>query len=214
MKRSAAIYIIAFLLALAFAQSAFAQARTTPVEVTNTPSVSVTGTPTVSVTGTPNVSVTNTPSVNVANSPSVTVGNSPTVKIDSTDNVVRTTTKHITVIPWSSNQTLDNNSYIETALIDTAGYKEIRAEFLASVTSANLSVEYDVECAPGRDKRIGTFSFGGGLPSISGQAGFDLVPDTCAFTVPVMADKARFQVMNTTGASVTVYDECYIYLVD
>ena len=241
MRRFAAIYIIA--LALAFAQSAFAQARTTPVRVTNTPSVSVSNSPTVKidttvntvkaqqngtwnvgVMGTPSVSVTNTPDINIANTPSVTVGNSPTVKMDATDNTVRTLSRSRMVVPWASDQTILAYGRATTGLIDAAGYKEIRAVFQALDRDylTDAKVCYWIEREPGVEVKIGNFQFfHAGDTSITDQAGFAPASRTttttgtrCMFTVPVMGDKVRLDVTNDSPDVLRVSQESFVYLVD
>ncbi len=95
--------LLAFLAAaivVACTTCAYAQGRTTPVEVKNTPLVqidklgnSVTasqdGTWIVGIDGTASVNVANTPDVHIVNTPNVSIANSPTVKIDGITNTVK-----------------------------------------------------------------------------------------------------------------------------
>lgn len=80
--------------------AAYAEARSTPVEVKNSPLVRIDESGnrvvafqnepwSVSQSGAWSVGITNTPNVSVTNTPSVSVSNSPTVKIDGTTNTVK-----------------------------------------------------------------------------------------------------------------------------
>ena len=117
MKKTLIFLAVAVLTACAL--SACAQERTTPVTVTNPVAID-------SVNNTVKATVTNTPNVNVMNSPTVSISTANnTVKAQQSGTwnaavtgTVTTNTSSKTVMLFASNQTLANNSYIDTSVIN------------------------------------------------------------------------------------------------
>jgi hypothetical protein len=184
-----------------------AQSGTWNVGLTGTPSVAQSGTWNVGISGTPavlqsgawNVGITGTPNVNIANTPSVSVSNSPTVRIDAAANTVDTPTKHNSVQLWGGNRTVPTSSNILSGSIDCAGYDELRFMLYANSSSVNLMV-YIMFSTPS-----GTFL------TVKQVAWSPLVvPITC----PVYGDTCKLDIYNGSGATVTIYYQSCVYMVN
>ncbi|MBI2844672.1 MAG: hypothetical protein HYX78_14860 [Armatimonadetes bacterium] len=218
-----------------------AQARTTPVEVTNllgidpnnntvkaqqlgawtvslsgTAAVTQSGSWSVGITGTPNMNVANTPNVNVANIPMVKIDSATnTVKIDSNANTVKTPTQRNMVQLWTTNQTVNNGGIIFSAWISASGYKEMRFVIRSSSSSENLLVHIIPTSPTGSGYYLGRANFAAASGS-SFATGGNWVAEggTCVFSMPVVADLYVLQLKNNTGGTVTVYDSSWAYLVN
>lgn len=222
------VIAIGTICSLAFSTTAFAQTRTTPVEVENSPTVKIestnntvkaaqSGTWTVGVSGTPNVSVTNTPSVTVANTPSVSVTNTPTVGISAAANTVKPVTNRQSILFWTSNQTIENNTALFTSPIDCSGYREIRVVLGASVQSANLVTRVFFYSPSGGYLPVLLGNFATPSQPISENANFVgtvLSGGNCVFIVPVMSDTFRLSITNNTGATASISSWSWAYLID
>ncbi len=211
---------------------AFAQARTTPVEVTNPVEIDPTantvraqqsggwevgilGTPGVAQAGTWNVGILGTPGVNVVNSPTVSIDPANnTIGIDANNNSVKTSTQSQMIQAWSGDQTLSSGQGVFTPLIDCRGYKELRGMFMANFTLVGLKVRVYAKGPSGAMPTLGSFNFGTTTQSISSHANFVPDPGRCLFVIPVMADIMRLYVINETAFNVTLYESSWIYLVN
>ncbi len=221
------ITTLAITFAIAFSTTAFAQTRTTPVEIKNTPTVNVANTPSVTLVNTPNVAVTNTPSVNVANTPAVTVSNipsvvvnnQPTVKIDATANTVTTPTISSGIRLWSSDLTMANNSSASCSQFTCTGYREVRAAIKltsAPLDPANLKIYIECEGTPsGGGTLLGHVTFVTPTDPIVQHCNFVQSSSMCIFVAPVISNRMWFYITNNSGGSITIdSDRSWVWLVN
>lgn len=192
-----------------------AQSGTWSVGLTGTPSVAQSGTwnvgvssmPTVSVnthavtqSGAWNVGINNTPDVNIANTPSVSVSNSPTVRIDAAANAVVAASKHNTVQLSTSNVSIPASTSWNSALIDCAGYKEIRALLWSNTLSADILVYVMVRSPSGNYMTAKVVPFQGSA----------VMPINCL----VYGDTCKIMIWNDSSVEMTLYRDSYVYLVN
>lgn len=172
------------------AASAQAADRTTPVTVT--------GTPNVAVTNTPNVSVTNT----------------PTVKIDTTANAVKTNTASNLIQLWTvASQTVINDGNLNSNVFDTTGYKEMRIMIASDSASTSLLVQVEI-FAFNSSWIVGSANFAVPTHPTTEQGNFVQIPGICTFSVPVYGNSYRIKVRNVSGATVHIYSNSLVYLVN
>ncbi|MBI2844673.1 MAG: hypothetical protein HYX78_14865 [Armatimonadetes bacterium] len=208
---------------------AWAQGRTTPVEVTNllgidpsnntvkaqqlgTWSVSLSGTAAVTQSGSWNVGITGTPNVNVANT--------PTVNINATNNIVKAPTQRNSVMLWNTDQSWPAGQYLWGPWIDCAGYKEARVTIqLVSYVGGMDMTQLEVIVRFGApDGSIvawtGHATFGTPAHSLTDQSGFTNNSFTCSFTIPVMSDTLLLQLYNSSPYGVDISRGSWVYLVN
>lgn len=174
-----------FAIALIFVLSIsglFAQARTTPVTVSNTPTVKVDA-------------------------------SANTVKIDPGSNVVASPALSKTVQLWAAQQVIPVNGTLDGPSINCSGYREIRVVIGSAVSSANLKV--NIMFSNGAMSfAVGSCSFGPVTGGVVSGTGFVNNGYVCSFTVPVMSDTFSLNVSNGTGASATISNASWVYLVN
>jgi hypothetical protein len=179
--------------------------------------VNVANAPNVSVTNTPNVAVTNIPTVNINGTPNVAVTNTPTVNINSTNNTVKAPTQWNKIRLWTTDQVIAHTGTIQSANLQTAGYKEIRACIGSNSSGASLYVYVWGKTGAGSGSwaPLGKGNFA--IPPanfISLGANFAPESGTCVFSFPVVSDEMLISMSNNTGGSVTVYSTSWVYLVN
>ncbi|MEN6373097.1 MAG: hypothetical protein ABFD64_13920 [Armatimonadota bacterium] len=228
MKISNVSIMIALICVMSCSTALFAQTRTTPVEVQNTPNVKVdpsgntvkidnTGN-TVQVSGTPNVNVTNTPNVNVGTLPAVKVDpNQNTIRIDSTQNTVKAPTMSNQLVLWTS-QALPHGSTISSGILSCTGYKELRivATLPSAVNDAGniqINVRFQMPNTGGY-YLMGKGSFATPTTPLIPYANFTQSGGMALMIVPIMSNNVMIEIVNNTTATDTTVSAAWVYMVN
>lgn len=217
-----------FLLTMSLMLPAAAQTRTTPVTVQSAPAVKIDATQnsvkidsadnTVKVdpaNNTVKAAQSGAWSVGVSNLPAVTIAAGQAVRIDPAGNAVEPLAHALQINPVSSSTVLNPGDSLQTGVINCAGYREIRAALLSSVSSASLVVSPMFATGRGSNVSIGDFNFAEPVHSITDQGNFETTSGICMFSMPVMSPTLylRFK-NNSTSGSFTISQYSWVYLVN
>ena len=220
--------IIMLICTAACSTPSFAQTRTTPVEVKNTPAVKIDQTGntvkvdpsgnSVKIDPTANaVQINGTPNVNVTNTPTVNVGNTPVVKVDPAQNTVKTPTQSTIVSFTTPGQTIAPNGVVTSPLINCAGYREMRiVSMLTSPSSASSNVKINVRFrapASGGYALVGTGSFATPSTQLTSYANFVQSDSIAIMIIPIISDYAYIEIVNKQTYTIGISDS-WVYLLN
>jgi hypothetical protein len=202
--------------ALAFSTASFAQTRTTPVEVQNSPVVKVDTTQ-----NRVKAEQYGPWQVEIVGTPGVSVSNSPTVKIDSNTNTVSapTLSSGVRLFAGATPIVMAAPSTLSSVSFDCKGYREVRVviKFSTSAPHDQFRIFPEYSSTPGG----GTFSPGyvtGQVPTnpIVQYANFVQSSGVCVFTLPVLSERMYLLLYNasTTNTVSVDSDRSWVWLVN
>ena len=229
MRTITILILITLVCVLSCSTMSFAQTRTTPVEVENTPTVKIDGTAntvkvdpsgnTVKIDPTGNtVQVSGTPSVNVVNTPTVSVGNSPVIKMDTTQNIVKTPTQNNLIQLWAGTQTVaGNGGIISSSLMNCSGYKEARLVIVGqSIYSEPEKIRIRVRFSSpaGTSPLIGYGNFAAPTTPPILNANFVQPNNIVTMIIPILSNYVVIDIENTRTSDIMISASSWIYLVN
>ena len=229
MRTIAILILITLVCVLSCSTMSFAQTRTTPVEVENTPTVKIDGTAnTVKVDPSGNtvkidpayntVQVSGSPLVNVVNTPTVNVGNSPVVKMDTVQNTVKTPTQSNLIQLWASSQTVTaNGGIITSSLINCSGYKEARLVIIGQGNYGEpekIRIRVRFTSPGGTSPLIGYGNFAAPTTPPILNANFVQSNNIITMIIPILSNYVVIDVENTRTSDIVITNSSWIYLVN